>query len=323
MGDSCRYVPVLRIFRHARRAPLTSLRGCLERLAELAYRASYTRFHAEYAVDAQGRLPASGAPRPAGGAARDPAAASAEGAASAPPSPPPSPPQQPPQQPPSPPRIPRFVDFQALEPPPAEPDNNSRVSEIGVALTSIRTTRSTRSTDGSTRSTDGRLSTIESPRVVSLAVPPPPLDPARQSHVRRLTGTCEEADEEAGGVGPESARGGPLSGVPESIAELSGVAAQRTPRGDSATATASATGKAKLSRKQAWKQAWRARRQAWRDAIEARSADARLNGPISPSEIVEHPLMVHSQIAAFLYAAIAEEGISEEEARDELDAICG
>ena len=33
--------------------------------------------------------------------------------------------------------------------------------------------------------------------------------------------------------------------------------------------------------------------------------------------------MVHSQIAAFLYAAIAEEGISEEEARDELDAICG
>ena len=141
--------------------------------------------------------------------------------------------------------------------------------------------------------------------------------------MRRLTGTCEEADEEAGGVGPESARGGPLSGVPESIAELSGVAAQRTPRGDSATATASATGKAKLSRKQAWKQAWRARRQAWRDAIEARSADARLNGPISPSEIVEHPLMVHSQIAAFLYAAIAEEGISEEEARDELDAICG
>ena len=33
-------------------------------------------------------------------------------------------------------------------------------------------------------------------------------------------------------------------------------------------------------------------------------------------------LQVHSQIAAFLYAAIAEEGISEEEARDELDAIC-
>ena len=25
MGDSCRYVPVLRIFRHARRAPLPSL----------------------------------------------------------------------------------------------------------------------------------------------------------------------------------------------------------------------------------------------------------------------------------------------------------
>ena len=308
MGDSCRYVPVLRIFRHARRAPLTSLRGCRERLAELAYRASYSRYHAEYAVDAQGRLPASGAPRPAGGAARDPAAASAEGAASAPPSPPPSPPQPPP----SPPRIPRFVDFKALEPPPAEPDNNSRVSEIGVVLTSIRTTRST-------RSTSGRPSTIESPRVVSLAVPPPPMDPARQSHVRRLTGTCEEADEEADGVGPESVRGGPLSGVPESIAELSGVAAQRTPRGDSATATATATGKAKLSRRQAW----RARRQAWRDAIEARSADARLNGPISPSEIVEHPLMVHSQIAAFLYAAIAEEGISEEEARDELDAICG
>jgi len=31
---------------------------------------------------------------------------------------------------------------------------------------------------------------------------------------------------------------------------------------------------------------------------------------------------VHSQIAAFLYAAIAEEGISEEEARDEIDAVC-
>ena len=60
----------------------------------------------------------------------------------------------------------------------------------------------------------------------------------------------------------------------------------------------------------------------WRDAIQARSADRQLSGPISPSEIVEHPQMVHSQIAAFLYAAIAEEAISEEEARDELDAVC-
>ena len=64
MDDCCRYVPVLRIFRHARRAPLSSLRGCMQRLAELAYRASYTRYHAEYAVDAQGRLPASSAPPP-------------------------------------------------------------------------------------------------------------------------------------------------------------------------------------------------------------------------------------------------------------------
>jgi len=129
---------------------------------------------------------------------------------------------------------------------------------------------------------------VNSPgRLVSLVVPPPPLtdprDTARQSHVRRLTGTCEEADS----VVPESTRGGPLSGVTESIAELSGVVAQR---GDSATATATATAKASLSRRQAW----RARRQAWRDAIQARSADARLNGPISPSEIVEHPLMVRA-----------------------------
>ena len=206
MNDGCRYVPVLRIFRHARRAPLSSLRGCMQRLAELAYRASYTRYHAEYAVDAQGQLPASRRRHSAAAAA----AAAAAGSLGTPPTAPaPSPP-----------------------PSPAEPESSGQAldaMDIAVAIGASR-----------------------------LAW-------------RFVLGLASKAE-------------------------------------------------IKLRR---WGEAIEARTvRPWREAIQARSADPQLSGPISPSEIVEHPQMVHSQIAAFLYAAIAEEAISEEEARDELDAVC-
>ena len=45
-------------------------------------------------------------------------------------------------------------------------------------------------------------------------------------------------------------------------------------------------------------------------------------GPITPDDVLEYPLMVHEQVAAFLYSAVAEEGISENIARDELDLVC-
>ena len=45
-------------------------------------------------------------------------------------------------------------------------------------------------------------------------------------------------------------------------------------------------------------------------------------GPITPNDVLEYPLMVHEQIAAFLYSAVAEEGISEPIARDELELVC-
>ena len=45
-------------------------------------------------------------------------------------------------------------------------------------------------------------------------------------------------------------------------------------------------------------------------------------GPVAPEGVLEYPLLVHEQIAAFLYSAVAEEGISESIARDELEFVC-
>ena len=258
MNDCCRYVPVLRIFRHARRAPLLSLRGCMQRLAELAYRASYTRYHAEYAVDAQGQLPASRRHHSAAAATAATAAAAtaAIGSLSTPPTAPaPSPP-----------------------PSPAEPGSSGQAldaMEIAVAI--------------------GAGAAIG---VASIAAS----EVSRRARPRtKQSGSkAERAESKAKGVIPSGAAGLPQDGE---------IKLRRRSKAE-----------IKLRR---WGEAVEARTvRPWREAIQARSADPQLSGPISPSEIVEHPQMVHSQIAAFLYAAIAEEAISEEEARDELDAVC-
>ena len=257
MNDCCRYVPVLRIFRHARRAPLLSLRGCMQRLAELAYRASYTRYHAEYAVDAQGQLPASRRHHSAAAATAATAAAAtaAIGSLSTPPTAPaPSPP-----------------------PSPAEPGSSGQAldaMEIAVAI--------------------GAGAAIG---VASIAAS----EVSRRARPRtKQSGSkAERAESKAKGVIPSGAAGLPQDGDKQRVPSKAEIKLRR------------------------WGEAIEARTvRPWREAIQARSADPQLSGPISPSEIVEHPQMVHSQIAAFLYAAIAEEAISEEEARDELDAVC-
>ena len=253
VDDCCRYVPVLRIFRHARRAPLSSLRGCMQRLAELAYRASYTRYHAEYAVDAQGQLPTS---------RRHHATAAATAAATAdiaslglpPTAPAPSPP-----------------------PSPAEPRSPGRAlhaMDIAVAI--------------------GASAAVG---VASIAAKEVGRRVPRKA--KRAVSKAQRERSKAKGVIPSGAAALPQGGDKQRVPSKAEIELRR------------------------WGEAVDARTmRPWRDAIQARSADRQLSGPISPSEIVEHPQMVHSQIAAFLYAAIAEEAISEEEARDELDAVC-
>ena len=225
----------------------------MQRLGELAYRASYTRYHAEYAVDAQGQQPTS---------RRNHATAAATAAATAdiaslglpPTAPAPSPP-----------------------PSPAEPRSPGRAlhaMDIAVAI--------------------GAGAAVG---VASIAAKEVGRRVPRKA--KRAVSKAQRERSKAKGVIPSGAAALPQGGDKQRVPSKAEIELRR------------------------WGEAVDARTmRPWRDAIQARSADRQLSGPISPSEIVEHPQMVHSQIAAFLYAAIAEEAISEEEARDELDAVC-